>query len=370
MSALALQHSETAAVDSESVDLLVGIWRRLLPGVDVQPGSNFFDLGGDSLLAITLFLEIERATGRRFPLTVIYEAPTVCEQAALLDGSSGSEFSPLVLLKPGTDSAPLFIFHGVGGTVVEFAALGKLIDIPGEVYAVQAQGIDGTREPLERVEDMAQLYFDAIRAKQPSGPYWLCGYSFGGLLALEVARRLKAVGEDIALLFMIDAYAHPLTWPRKSRAKVKLRRFGRSVLATLLKPSVVYHAVLRALERPAEATESAPPLDRLSRKRLWLVNRNPALPLPLLKTRLAADEALYRYQPEYYDGDVVFLKARRPDPDFPDDPKHVWRHLVRSLQLHTSPGSHMTIIKEHAADVATRVNACIRQPANWQMGTH
>src|SRR6185312_14843752 len=135
--------------------------------------SNFFDLGGDSLLALNLFLEIERATGRHLPITTIYDAQTVTEQAALLREEGTTEFSPLVLLKAGNDSAPLFIFHGIGGTVVEFAELGKRIDIDGAVYAVQAQGVDGTLPPLESVEEMAELYVSVIREKQPNGPYRL-----------------------------------------------------------------------------------------------------------------------------------------------------------------------------------------------------
>src|SRR5438128_1674894 len=166
------------------VELLLGLWQRVLQTDEVTPDSNFFDLGGDSLLALNLFLEIERATGRQLPITAIYDAPTVAEQALLLQDEQAPEFSPLVLLKSGNGSPPLFIFHGIGGTVVEFAQLGKLIEIDGAVYAVQAQGVDGSLPPLESVEEMAALYVDAIRAVQPNGPYRLCGYSFGGVIAV------------------------------------------------------------------------------------------------------------------------------------------------------------------------------------------
>ena len=161
MSALASEAAVLPAEGGDNVGLLLGIWRTVLRTDDVTADSNFFDLGGDSLLALTLFLEIERATGKHLPITAIYDAQTVAEQAQMLATDLAPEFSPLVLLKNGDSSAPLFIFHGVGGTVVEFAALGKLIDIPGEVYAVQAQGVDGTLPPLESVEAMADLYLAA-----------------------------------------------------------------------------------------------------------------------------------------------------------------------------------------------------------------
>jgi thioesterase domain-containing protein len=100
---------------------------------------------------------------------------------------------------------------------------------------------------------------------------------------------------------------------------------------------------------------------KAARKREWLQDHRPDLPFPLLQTRLAADKALYGYEPRYYAGDVVFLKAGHSDPHFPDDPKHVWRRFVRKLDVHVAPGSHRTIINEHAASVAAQINASIRK---------
>jgi thioesterase domain-containing protein/acyl carrier protein len=362
----ALQSTAMSAPDVDSTELLLGIWRRVLRTDDVEPDSNFFDLGGDSLLALTLFLEIERATGRHLPITAIYDAQTVAEQAQLLTEESAPEFSPLVLLKPGDSSAPLFIFHGVGGTVVEFAALGKLIDIPGEVYAVQAQGVDGTQPPLESVNDMAELYLAAIRQTQATGPYLLCGYSFGGLLAIEVARRLNEAGEEIGLLFLIDSYAHPVTWPRLSLLKVRARRAGHLVLSRLKRSPLENISVVLALAGLRQSKSSANdvvdkelPLEL--KKRAWLLKVQPNLPLPLLQTRLSTELALSRYRPSYYDGNAVFLKARRPDPHFPTDPRRVWGKLIAQLNIQVCPGSHLTIVSDHAAEVAARINACIRE---------
>lgn len=361
----ALQSPHKGKSGSDNTELLLGIWRRVLRMEAIGPSDNFFDLGGDSLLALTLFLEIERATGRHLPITAIYDAQTIAEQVALLAEDSAPEFSPLVLLKPGDKSTPLYIFHGVGGTVVEFAALGKLIDIPGQVYAVQAQGVDGTRPPLETVEEMAEFYLGAIREKQPDGPYLLSGYSFGGLLAIEVARRLKQAGEEIRLLFLIDSYAHPVTWPRLSLLKVRARRAGTLALSRLRRSPLENIAVLLALAglrtkaRVSECFDTQLPPEL--RKRSWLLKTKPNLPLPLLQTRLSTELALSRYRPSYYDGDAVFLKARRPDPHFPTDPKRVWRKLLARLTVQICPGSHLTIVSDHAADVAARINACIRE---------
>lgn len=341
------------------IEQLTGIWSHVLRADDVDGESNFFDLGGDSLLAVNLFLEIERETGHTLPITTIYDAPTVAELAALIENDAAPEFSPLVLLKDGDDSAPLYIFHGVGGTVIEFAALGKLIDIPGRAFAVQAQGVDGTLPPLDSVPMMADLYCDAIRKHQPSGPYWLCGYSFGGVLAVEVARRLEAAGEKVAMVLCIDSYAHPLTWPKRSQMEYRLRRFLRQIRSALRRPpgKIVATAAARlARKKPANDSGTKP---RNAGLRQWLLDIHPDLPLPLLRTRMAGSAALLKFVPTYYPRKVIFLKAQTPDPDFPSDPKPVWRRLVKELELHTVPGSHMTVITDHAGDVAARINSCI-----------
>lgn len=355
----------TPAETGGTVELLTAIWRRILQVNEVTPEDNFFELGGDSLLALNLFLEIEGATGRKLPITAIYDAQTIGEQAALLADDSTQAFSPLVLLKPGDGSAPLFLFHGVGGTVVEFAALGKRIAIPGEMYAVQAQGVDGSLPPLESVEEMAELYLTAIREKQPHGPYWLCGYSFGGLLAIEVARRLQQAGEEIGLLFLIDSYAHPMTWPRISLLKVRARRAVNQFHSRLRKPWLGNLRAAFGLAGIGRAKHSRHAIDTQLppelRKRSWLLRTKPDLPLPLLQTRLATELALSRYRPSYYDGDTLFLKARRPDPHFPTDPKRVWGKLIRCLKIQACEGSHLTLVSEHAAEVAAHINACLHE---------
>lgn len=231
--------------------VLLDIWQRVLRVPEIGRNDNFFDLGGDSLLAVSLFLEIENQIGVHLPITAIYDAQSVAEMAVLLsretvswnrahaaDGGDngvrmrertpavpGAAYASLVLLKPGTQDRPLFMVHGIGGTVIELAALGRSMRIPEAVYAIQARGLDGHEEPHETIEDMADHYVQAVRAIQPLGPYHLSGYSFGGLIATEMARRFKAQGQSVDALILIDAYAHPSTWPVLSRMKMKLRRW-------------------------------------------------------------------------------------------------------------------------------------------------
>ena len=137
---------------------------------------------------------------------MIYQAPTVAALAALLENSAKSVLPPLALLKAGSEAPPVFITHGLGGSILEFFALVRHIQSSHPIYGIQAKGTDGLQDPLDRIEEMAEFYLDAIREVQPRGPYLLIGYSLGGLVTLEMAQRLSARGEKVALLAMLDAY--------------------------------------------------------------------------------------------------------------------------------------------------------------------
>jgi acetoacetyl-CoA synthetase len=348
MSALS---SIVAALDarSDTENLLLEIWRRVLRVPEIDCDSDFFEIGGDSLLAVNLFLEIERETGVNLPLTAIYDAPTVGEMASLVREEVERTYSPLVLLKPGT-GRPLFIVHGIGGTVMELAALGRQIAIPEPVYAIQAKGLDGRALPLTRIGDMAESYVNAVRAIQPSGPYWLCGYSFGGLVAMEMARRFEAAGAEIAALILIDAFAHPSTWPFLSRAKMRLRRAGHLLRIGAGRP--LEETLRLAFRRARMKGES----ERLHE---WLLDFHPGLPLPLRRVREAGSVALREYRPAPYAGAITFLKAYRRDTEFPGDPERIWNPIASQIAYRTIPGGHRTVVTQHAAEAAAALTDCV-----------
>jgi acetoacetyl-CoA synthetase len=342
---------------------LLQIWKRMLRAPEIERDSNFFDLGGDSLLAVNLLLEVERQTGMNIPITAIYDAPTVAEMTRLIANETAPESACVVLLKPGTAESPLFIVHGIGGTVVELAALGKKIRIPDAVYAVQARGLDGRDTPLATVEEMADFYVAVLRRIQPRGPYRLCGYSFGGLVAMEIARRLQAQNEKIAALILVDAYAHPSTWPVLSRTKMRLRR-ALHLLREAVRgsPGQTFSRVMRrakaslARAAPAGADSGARESARLHD---WLLDRNPLLPLPLLRAREAGSAALRAYRPQSYAGPIIFLKAKQRDIEFPDDPERIWRGLAPEIVYLTIPGGHRTVVTEYAGAAAATLTACL-----------
>jgi len=303
------------------LDDLIALWERVLQQAPIFPDDNFFDLGGDSLAAVKLFHEIEQKTGRKLPITSIYDVPTPAALAALLDEpETAAPFSPLVPMKPGR-GAPLFIAHGLGGNVMELSALAKRLATDRPVYAIQPKGLDGLEAPHDRVEAMADYYLRALRDLQPRGPYFLAGYSFGGLIALEMARRLKQAGETIALLAFIDSYPHPHHFPLLDRAYVKLRTgLGRDP-GLGLAPAAI--AAGPALQRVYDASYAA----------------------------------LLHYRPRPYEGRVVFLRPNRSL--FPVHPAKIWVRYVDEIDLHTVPGDHDSMVRAEVGALAATFSACL-----------
>jgi phthiocerol/phenolphthiocerol synthesis type-I polyketide synthase E len=193
------------AADDATIRELLRIWREQL-GVDsVEPDQNFFDLGGDSSLAVRMFAEIDRVFAVKLPLATLYDAPTVAELAQLLRGeTSTSGWSPVVAIQTSGSRPPLFCMHGAGGTVLMYRDLSRHLGDDQPFYGLQALGLDGSCAPLTTIEEMATVYVREIRKTQPAGPYFIAGYCMGGTVAYEVARQLQQQGETVAMLAMFD----------------------------------------------------------------------------------------------------------------------------------------------------------------------
>src|SRR5882762_3579932 len=205
------------------IEVLTPIWEQVLQRSPIGLEDNFFDLGGDSFLAVSLFNEIARVSGRELPPVMIYQASTIAALAAVLEQPTIELFPALVLLKAGTEEPAIFITHGMGGNVMDFYQVLKLIQSSHPIYGMQAKGIDGVDAPFESVEDMAEFFLDAVKQLQPQGPYLLIGFSLGGLVVLEMAQRLKVKGEKVALLAMLESYPHRNRMDFKQRLRLIMR---------------------------------------------------------------------------------------------------------------------------------------------------
>jgi acyl-CoA synthetase (AMP-forming)/AMP-acid ligase II/thioesterase domain-containing protein/acyl carrier protein len=172
--------------------------------VDVRSTDDFFELGGTSLRAMEVIVEIRRRLGRTLAPQVLLTAPTPRRLAEAIRDPQHRPPGTLIRLQADTSEEPLFCVGGGGGTVFHLYALARRLSDWRPVYAMQARGADGMQRPYGTIEEMAARYLSEIR-KSYGEPSLLLGYSFGGIVAYEMARQLEAAGSDVRLLALIDA---------------------------------------------------------------------------------------------------------------------------------------------------------------------
>jgi len=203
--------SEMPLPQNETERQLKQIWEDLLGTRSIGVHQNYFELGGNSILAVRLFAQIENVFKVKLPLSTLLEAPTIKELArALRSEGSAPTWSPVVPMQPHGSRPPFFCVHAAGGNVLLYRDLSRHLGADQPFYGLQFPGLDGEQPLLTRIEDIAALYVQEIRSIQRHGPYFLGGYCLGGTIALEMAQQLTRNGEEVALLALFDT----LNWSK------------------------------------------------------------------------------------------------------------------------------------------------------------
>jgi amino acid adenylation domain-containing protein len=318
---------------------LVAMWEEILARKPISVRDNFFDLGGHSLLAVRLMRRIEQSFKRKLPLTTLFEAPTIEQFAALLQQEQWTPSqASLVAIQPEGDRAPFFCIHGLGGTVLRFNALARHLGTERPFYGVQAQGLEGDRAFHTTVEEMAAFYIKEIRVRQPEGPYYIGGYSLGGLIAFEMSRQLQAEGQEVGLLALLDTY------PGKPKS-------NKMLLSSLM-----------ALPRREQLSYIA---QRAKRIRRGIKRRFEALflPRPLKEVRRVFASAEEVYKPQVYFGSATWFRATEKGLRGVDNPTDDWSKWVTGgVEVHDIEGDHGSILK--APDVrllAESLRTCLNK---------
>ncbi|MGA0541412.1 type I polyketide synthase [Neotabrizicola sp. VNH66] len=225
---------------------LVGFWQELLGVGRVGVEDSFFDLGGHSLIAVRLFAMVKKAFRVEFPISVLFEAPTIAACAALIAEAAGitpdtgdapataapaaprRRFTHLVPMHQGEGGpkTPFFLVAGMFGNVLNLRHLAQLLGHDRPFYGLQARGLYGEDKPHTDFTEAARDYIAEMRQVQAQGPWLVGGFSGGGLIAWEIARQLEAAGEQVSLLTLLDT---PLPMrpvlSRTDKALIKLAEF-------------------------------------------------------------------------------------------------------------------------------------------------
>jgi aspartate racemase len=332
----------------DTVELqLTQMWTEILGIHPIGVTDNFFDLGGHSLNAMRLFTQIKKIFGFDLPLATLFQAPTVEQQANILQQSEWSApCKSLVKIQHGDSQPPLFSIHGGYTSVLMFYNLARYLGDNQSVYGLQPQGLDGKQVPQTRIEDMASDYIREIRTVQPQGPYFLAGFSMGGKVAYEMAQQLHAQGQKVAMLALFDTLAPQWLKPLPIHARVSRH------LANLLR---------------LEPQEKLNYLHKKLNRRFYSDNQ---LPSPIAHAisplQEAHEQADKDYVPQVYPGRAILFRASEQFAgEWSEwceiDPELGWGKLVAGgLEIHEVPGNHMNMFNEPNVRVlAEKLKACL-----------
>lgn len=360
---------EPVAPANDVESKLKAIWESVLQINPVGVEDNYFDLGGDSFLAVNMFVEIERQFDKTLPLATLLDAPTIRDLARLIEtGPDSRPWSPLVPIQPLGHRPPLYCMHAAGGDVLFYRDLAKHLGPNQPLYGLQARGTDRKQTSHDQVEDMAGFYLDAIRAFQPEGPYYLGGSSFGGLVAFEMARQLEVAGQRVAFLGLFDTYGpgYPqrISWTYSPLAKVAgwIQRL-RTVIESL--------KLLGRKERLAYVLAKAKKLrTKLIREYTWRKNEiainysartGQPLPTDIQRNHKAIDRALRTYVAKPYQGKLTLFRASRQPSGIVADETLGWRGMARcGLEIYEVPGVHGAVtVDPYAKFLAEKLEYCL-----------
>jgi acyl transferase domain-containing protein len=349
---------------------LAAIWSDLLGTPRIGIHDDFFELGGQSLIAVRLFHRVGKAVGVELPMATLFQAPTIAGCAELIRAHLGlprfgesasvtpiaskpaAAFRAVVKVRAGGDLLPFFCVHGAHGNVLNFRDLSRALNPAQPFYGLQAHGVDGVTPLHDSIEDMAAAYLAEVREVQPAGPYLLGGYSGGGVVAFDMARRLTEMGETVALLALIDT-PNPRMPIRQVTPMARLVGDGLRVrLQRITSGGVPY--LVAAVRRKRDESRALAQKAAEEREIEELERRGEILPVALRSVQLRNnfERVFARYEPKPWPGHAVLFRAADVDFMFAHGgPNYGWDAFIQAgVDVVEVPGNHQTILLGANAD--------------------
>ncbi|MEG4499157.1 beta-ketoacyl synthase N-terminal-like domain-containing protein [Microcoleus sp. F10-C6] len=342
-------HSTYVAPRDEIEQTIARIWQNFLGIEQVGINDDFFDLGGDSLLAVQLITKLNETLLKVLSPHSLLQSSTIAALAALikdnpdLSDNTNQPLQPaceslLVEIQRGSFKQPLFLVHPVGGHVYIYRDLARYLGSDQPIFGIQAHVSDGESESFTKVEEMAARYIEAVRVKQPEGPYFLGGSSFGGTVAFEMAQQLNAQGEKIALLTLIDT-------PGPDQMPVLATEDDTAILVYLL-------GVGFNLSLSMEVLQKLEPEEQLLYflEQVKIANRvvPPDFGVPQIRQFLhlfkVHAQAMRNYIPQNYPGRIIFFRANEQNEVNHNNPELPWIEVASGgVEVQEVPGNHITM---------------------------
>lgn len=300
-----------------SEQLLVAIWQDILKIAPIGVEDRWRDLGGDAPRAIALFAGIEATFGVRMPPASLLEADTVAKLAMQIDPRAAVRRLPFLMFHRGAGKPPpLYCVHGVHGTTTFAFLLARHVGSELPIVGFQARGLSGIEEPHDRIEEMAADYVRTLRKNWRRGPYRLIGWCAGSLIALEMARRLAAEGDEITALILVDP---PPRWDSQS-------------IGSMVDEEIATLEGVRVVSELARSYRDA-----------------------MIKTMAATVRAVNSYKLSAYSGALAILCSGENYPYFMD-PSSEWRAAVRGpISVIEVAPTHMDVVKAGAPRLGAEV---------------
>ena len=327
---------------------LAEIWSEVLNIDRVGAKNNFFELGGHSLLAIKLMAKIQRNFGKQLPLSTLFSSPTVEELANVVREKNKVKSSSLVPLETQGNKEPFFCVHPAGGQVFYYLELSRYLGENQPFYGLQAQGFNRGEKIFTNVEEMAKFYVKIIQYFQPKGALKIGGWSFGGVVAFEMAQQLLQQGREISLLAILDSWIPILLDPNKKIDNLyltgALSRYLGGVFGT---DNLVNDAELRGLN-PSEKIEFI--IEKAEKLGLFPPEATREENQRFVNVIVGTLKATYTYKIQPYPGKVTVFRPQERHFHAPD-PQLVWVELYAILDafdvdLVMVPGNHYSFMKE------------------------
>ncbi|MGY1964297.1 amino acid adenylation domain-containing protein [Nocardia gipuzkoensis] len=320
-------------------------------GVD----DDFFAAGGTSIGAMRVVMALSRRWGVEVPLDAFIGAPTAAGLAALVrSGDVQRTFDPLVPISVGGTKPPLFLVHPIGGNVLCYLALARYLDPDRPVYGLQAAGADSGSAPEKSIAAMTESYLEAVRRVHPDGPYHLAGWSFGGYVALEMARQLPE--HEVSSVTLLDTMA----LRARARTPIPEEKLIRWFFLELLWYARGSQSALVDFEPDVHNSEElfAAMLAESVRSGILPADSSPQAIRRLYEVFFANYSAMLDYKLEPYDRDITLLRATEglpPGVDLAhktvgsmfDSADNGWKqYAARRFTVIDVPGDHLNMMTE------------------------